>query len=146
MALNLRVRNYPRSSVWLTKPRQCPAVAALSIESTGGPLSTKGEGGPDRVKEAKVQRLLEAMERFERAENAFDRLHDLAPRDMPVPPHPVLDERSEAARGLLAIAGVAELSQVAAAYLDWWEAVHNPGSASVRHAREAIAKEMRGEA
>lgn len=109
-------------------------------------MTTKGEGGPDRVKEAKVQRLLEALERFERAENAFDRLNDLAPRDMPVPPHPVLDERSEAVRGLLAIAGVAELSQVAAAYPDWWEAAHNPESASARQAREAIARQMRGEA
>jgi len=109
-------------------------------------LTTKGEGGPDRVKEAKVQRLLDALERFERAENAFDRLHDLAPRDMPVPPHPALDERSEAVRGLLAIAGVAELSQVAAACPDWWEAVHNPGSATASQAREAIARQMRGEA
>ena len=91
-------------------------------------MTTKGDGGLDKIKEAKIQRLLEALERFERAENAFDRLHDLAPRDMPVPPHPVLDERSEAVRGLLAIAGAAELSQVAAAYPDWWEAVHNPQS------------------
>jgi len=109
-------------------------------------LTTNGEGGPDRVKEAKVQRLLEALERFERAEDAFDRLHDLAPRDMPVPPHPIVDERSEAVRGLLAIVGAAELSQVAAAYPDWWEAVHNPESATARQAREAIARQMRGEA
>ena len=45
------------------------------------------------LKDAKVKRLLEALERFERAENAFTRLNDLAPRDMPVPPHPVLDDR-----------------------------------------------------
>jgi len=109
-------------------------------------LTTKGESGPDRVKEAKIQRLLEALERFERAEHAFGRLHDLAPRDMPVPPHPVLDERSEAVQGLLAIAGVAELSQVAAAYPEWWEAVHNLESATARQAREAIARQMRGEA
>lgn len=108
-------------------------------------MTTKGEGAPDRVKEAKVQRLLEALERFERAETAFDRLHDLAPRDIPVPPHPILDERSDAVRGLLAIAGVAELSQVAAAYPDWWEAVHNPESAGASRAREAIARQMRGD-
>lgn len=107
-------------------------------------MTTKGGGGPDRVKEAKVQRLLDALERFEGAENAFDRLHDLAPRDMPVPPHPVVDERSEAVRGLLAIVGAEELSQVAAAYPDWWEAVHNRESATARQARETIARQMRG--
>jgi hypothetical protein len=109
-------------------------------------MTAKGEGPPDRVKEAKVQRLLDALERFEKAEVAFDRLHDLAPRDMPGPSHPVLDERSEAVRQLLAIAGVAELSQVAAAYPDWWDAVHSSESLTARQARETIARQMRGEA